>query len=167
MTGTDKHLDRFSSSKIRPNETVLASVKGYMPGKKKDSKDALLTGRLILTDQRVCFYRKGIIGEQFESIDTAKVSSIETNSFLGHRSVKLYSTHNDLTFNSFKSKDEFDPVVSEIEARVNAATAMPPPESISKNDPTDQLRKLADLRDSGILTPAEFEQKKTDILARM
>jgi len=167
MSATDKHLEKFSTTKIRSNETVLASVKGYMPGKKKDTTDALMTGRLILTDQRVCFYRKGIIGEQFESIDTAKVSSIETSSLLGHRSVKLYSTYNDLTFNSFKSKDEFDPVVSKIEAQVNAVTTMPPPETASANDPTDQLRKLAELRDSGILTAAEFEQKKTDILARM
>jgi len=167
MTATDKHLDRFSASKIRPDESVLASVKGYMPGKKKDSKDALMTGRLILTDQRVCFYRKGIIGEQFESIDTAKVSSIETSSLLGHRSVKLYSTHNDLTFNSFKSKDEFDFVVSKIETQVNSVTAATTPGTVSTNDPTDQLRKLADLRDSGILTAAEFEQKKTSILARI
>ena len=167
MAATDKHLEKFSSSKIRPNETVLASVKGYMPGKKKDSKDALMTGRLILTDQRVCFYRKGFIGEQFESIDTAKVSSIETNSILGHRTVKLYSTHNDLTFNSFKSKDEFDPVVSKIEAQVNSVNAIPTAETGPTNNPTDQLRKLAELRDSGILTAKEFDLKKTDILARI
>ncbi|MBA2444158.1 MAG: SHOCT domain-containing protein [Nocardioidaceae bacterium] len=30
-----------------------------------------------------------------------------------------------------------------------------------------QLRKLAELRDAGILTPEEFDAKKTEILGRM
>ena len=167
MTQNDKHLDKFSASKARPNEKVLDSVKGYMSGKKKDSKDALMTGRLILTDQRVCFYRKGIIGEKFESIDLAKVSSIETSSILGHRSVKLYSTHNDLTFNSFKPKEEFDPVIAKIEDWVASVDSKSVKATQDKQTPTDQLRKLAELRDSGILTSAEFELKKTDLLARI
>lgn len=33
-------------------------------------------------------------------------------------------------------------------------------------DPTDQLRKVGELRDAGVLTPAEFEAKKAAILAR-
>lgn len=34
-------------------------------------------------------------------------------------------------------------------------------------DAIDQLRKLAELRDAGVLTPAEFEAKKAEILARV
>jgi hypothetical protein len=32
---------------------------------------------------------------------------------------------------------------------------------------TDQLRKLAELRDAGVLTDEEFETKKQELLARM
>lgn len=42
-----------------------------------------------------------------------------------------------------------------------------PPEPAAVPDPTDQLRKLAELRDAGIITPEEFEAKKAEILARM
>jgi Short C-terminal domain/Phospholipase_D-nuclease N-terminal len=35
----------------------------------------------------------------------------------------------------------------------------------SKNDTADQLTKLADLRDRGVITPAEFEAQKAKILA--
>jgi len=167
MTKSDKHLENFSASKMRPGEKMLESLKGYMSGKEKDSKDALMTGRLILTDQRVCFYRKGFIGEKFESIDLGKVSSIETNSLLGHRSVKLYSTHNDLTFNSFKGKEEFDPVIAKIEDWVATSSVMPKDTAQDQQSPTDQLRKLAELRDSGVLNAEEFENKKTDLLARI
>lgn len=169
MSDTDKHLQFFTSKKMRVGENVETSVKGYVSGKKKDSKDALMTGRLILTDQRVCFYRKGIIGEKFESIDLANITSIESTSMMGHRSVKLYSTHNDLTFNSFKSKEEFDPVVSHIEQSMNAArTPQANPVTTSlDSSPTSQLEKLAALHKSGILTAEEFTAKKADILARL
>jgi hypothetical protein len=32
---------------------------------------------------------------------------------------------------------------------------------------TDQIRKLAELRDAGILTSEEFDKKKTELLGRM
>lgn len=34
-------------------------------------------------------------------------------------------------------------------------------------DPIEQLRKLAELRDAGVLTPEEFEAKKAELLSRM
>ena len=34
-------------------------------------------------------------------------------------------------------------------------------------DPIEQLRRLGELRDAGVLTPEEFEAKKADILGRM
>ncbi|MBM0255754.1 SHOCT domain-containing protein [Micromonospora sp. 4G55] len=40
-----------------------------------------------------------------------------------------------------------------------AATAVP-----SQPDPLDQLRKLAELRDAGIVTAEEFEAKKRQLL---
>jgi uncharacterized membrane protein YdbT with pleckstrin-like domain len=37
----------------------------------------------------------------------------------------------------------------------------------SAGDPADQLRRLAALRDEGIITPAEYEAKKAELLDRM
>ena len=34
-------------------------------------------------------------------------------------------------------------------------------------DPMEQLRKLGELRDAGVLTDAEFETKKAELLARL
>lgn len=39
--------------------------------------------------------------------------------------------------------------------------------SSAKNDFADTIRKLSDLHDTGLLTDAEFESKKTDILSRI
>ena len=38
-------------------------------------------------------------------------------------------------------------------------------EAAGSQSPADQLAKLADLRDRGVITPAEFEQQKAKILA--
>ena len=40
-------------------------------------------------------------------------------------------------------------------------------ESLAGSDPLDQIRKLAELRDAGVLTEAEFEAKKAELLRRV
>lgn len=44
-------------------------------------------------------------------------------------------------------------------------------QAVASNNATtsvaDEIRKLAELRDEGILTDAEFQAKKTELLARM
>jgi hypothetical protein len=47
------------------------------------------------------------------------------------------------------------------------ATLPPVGSREGQHDPIDQLRKLGDLRDAGILTTEEFEAKKSDILGRL
>jgi hypothetical protein len=36
-----------------------------------------------------------------------------------------------------------------------------------EESPIEQIRKLGELRDAGVLTEAEFEAKKTDLLGRI
>jgi len=43
-----------------------------------------------------------------------------------------------------------------------AAAAAP-----AEADPAETLARLADLRDKGIITPADYEAKKQEILARI
>jgi len=47
-------------------------------------------------------------------------------------------------------------------AGVAPATAAPAPHTVP-----EQLQQLADLRDRGVITPAEFETKKAQLLERM
>jgi hypothetical protein len=48
-----------------------------------------------------------------------------------------------------------------------AAPAAPAPEPATAPDPTEQLAKLGQLRDQGILTEEEFSAQKAKILAQM
>lgn len=47
------------------------------------------------------------------------------------------------------------------------ATAPTPQPLVPAPDLADQIRKLSELRDAGILTEQEFNAKKADLLARM
>jgi hypothetical protein len=47
---------------------------------------------------------------------------------------------------------------------------VPPPAEVPQGailDPTELLHKLGGLRDAGLLTSAEFEAKKSEVLARL
>jgi len=167
MTDTDKHLARFSAKKKRNGEMIKVSIKGYMPGKKKNSADALMTGRLILTDQRICFYRKGVIGEKFESIDLQRISSLETKSLLGHKTLILYTTNNELIFKTFEKPDVFDPFVEQVQSALDTGSPTNGRAQSSASEPIAMLEKLAALHESGILSAEEFSAKKADILAQM
>ena len=47
---------------------------------------------------------------------------------------------------------------------VAPAAPVAPVQEVSTNDSIEQLKKFADLRDQGILTDAEFEAKKKQLL---
>jgi Short C-terminal domain len=48
-----------------------------------------------------------------------------------------------------------------------AVAPQPTPSSAPTLDPADQIRKLAQLRDDGLITEEEFQEKRTSLLAQM
>ncbi len=166
---TDKHMAYFEANKLREGEIVTATMKGYVPsGKKDNNTDALFGGRVILTNERVCYLRKGLMGEAFETIDLPQIRSVEAKSFLGHRTVRLFSTRNDLTVKSFEKKEAFNDFVSKTETAMATAKSAPSSEvGQNKQSAVEQLEKLAALHQSGILSDAEFSEKKTELLSRI
>jgi hypothetical protein len=73
--------------------------------------------------------------------------------------------------------DRWQPYLEELRKRISAsktgptAAAAPPVAAITPaaptTDPLDQLRRLAELHDAGVVTDQEFDTKKTEILARI
>jgi len=86
----------------------------------------------------------------------------ERNSMKGSRTLDAASDENSVIVNK-KQMPEFEALRAEIEAAIVRGTTP----VVAAPDLADQLGKLAQLRDQGVLTPAEFEAKKADLLARM
>jgi hypothetical protein len=152
-----KHLQGFKGAKLQAGEAVLHSVEGFV----QDS--TAFAGELILTDRRICFYRKGMVGETFETIGLDKISSVEAKSTLGFRKLEIHTSHDKMEFKVAGSKVAFDALYSRLEELRHRPPSMTAPTvGVSL---ADELTKLAGLRDAGVLTPAEFEMQKTKLLS--
>ena len=162
MKGQDtKHLTSFRNSKLKVGEQILGHLDGWIgdPMGKGDKKQH--NGQLIVTNERACFYRKGILGEVFETIPLSKITSAETLSRMGYRVLRLHTSHDELAFKTFEAQTLFDEIYEKVES-----SRHPAPWIASESIP-DQIRKLSELYEAGIVTETEFSTKKSELPQRM
>jgi len=53
---------------------------------------------------------RGLFGEMFETIPLSRITSVETLSRMGYRVLRLHTSHDELAFKTFESKEHFDEV---------------------------------------------------------
>ena len=170
MKGADnKHVTTFRSTKLKSGEQILAHLEGWIGEMMGKGDKTQRNGQFILTSERACFYRKGLLGEVFETIPLAKVTSVETLSRMGYRVLRLHTSHDELAFKTFEGKELFEQVYESLEQHRHQphAGAATPGLTAPTADPIEQLKKLGELRDAGLLTEHEFASKKADLLARL
>lgn len=128
-------------------------------------------GLLVLTDRRLLFLKEGMT-KQTEDFPLEKISSVQWSSGLTTGTVTIFASGNKAeikSVNKHEGKEMTDHVRQRLSAPKPASAA---PSDQSSDVPTamnirDQIRKLGELRDSGMVTPEEFEAKKAELLARM
>ncbi len=168
------HVEAFEKGKAKPGETVVEFLEGYIGEMMGNGDKAQHNGALIVTNERVTFYRKGWFGEVFETIPLASLTSIEQKSLLGHRQLTLHTSHDALAFKTFEGAEQFEKAYAAIEkgrakpttpasAPILAPAAAPTPAA----DPLAQLKALGELQKAGVITQEEFEAKKAALLARI
>jgi hypothetical protein len=160
-----KHTQYFRKRHLEPNESIYASAAGYIGKMMGRGDDTQHNGALIITDRRVVFYRKGVFGEVLETMPLKSITSVEQKSLMGHRTLRLHTSHDDLEFKCFE-KGPYQEVVAAIEEGRKANSPVGDAAAV-RESPADTLRKLGDLRDSGILSEEEFESKKRKLLDEM
>ncbi|MGY1490747.1 PH domain-containing protein [Methylobacillus pratensis] len=155
-----RHVEAFRSKHLQAEEEIVAFTEGYIGKMMGSGKDAQQNGSIIITNKRAAFYRKGFFGEVIETIPLKSITSVERKSFMGHRTLRLHTSHDDLEFKFFDKNAEVK-LNDAIEAgRQNSQSQSLPADS----DPLEKIAKLAELRDKGILTEAEFQGKKQQLL---
>jgi hypothetical protein len=170
MNGQEnKHVTTFRQTKLKPNETVQLHLEGWIGDVMGKGDKTQRNGQFVLTNERACFYRKGMLGELLETIPLPKITSVETFSRLGYRVLTLHTSHDELAFKTFEQKHLFDQVYSRLEElRHNTVSASEPTKTAEMGESAlDQLKKLGELREAGILTEDEFVSKKANLLARL
>jgi hypothetical protein len=163
----NRHIRAFRQSKLKPGETLEAHLDGWIGEMMGSGDKKQYNGQFVLTSERACFYRKGFLGEVFETIPLSKITSVETLSRMGYRVLRLHTSHDALAFKTFEPKALFD----EVHERLEALRHQPPGGLAAPKAPeetvTDKLRKLGELREAGVLTDEEFSTKKAELLAKL
>lgn len=165
MTKKSKHVKAFEDKHAKSGENVLAWADGYIGEMMGTGDNTQHNGVLIITEERAIFYRKGIMGEVLETMPLKTITSVERKSMLGHRVIRLHTSHDDLSFKTFQ-KDGEAKLIEAIEAG-RSQEKSPEQSAPQEPDAMDKLKKLAELKDSGILTQEEFDAKKAQILESM
>ena len=163
MAKIDK-LTLLAKEHLNTGEEIIAVVQGTFQSE-MFGQETLRTGILIATDQRIVLYCKKISGYEMEAYLYSNISSIELGKdWSGHR-VAFFVSNNKMGMKWIKTGDVqkfIEYVKSRIEKKGQDTTPTKPTVDIP-----DQIRKLAELKDQGILTTDEFETKKTELLAKL
>ncbi|WP_426303028.1 PH domain-containing protein [Arthrobacter sp. R-11] len=165
MAKFDKLIEQ-AQPHLNPGEVILAAVQGAYETKML-GKDTVRTGILMATGGRIVFFSKRLGGYDLESFEYRSVSSFEqSKSLMGH-SIQFFASGNKVSvkwINDAASMEQFTATVREHLAATHAPTQ---PAPAANDDVYEQLRKLGELRDAGIVTPEEFEEKKATLIARI
>lgn len=167
------HLPAFRERHLRSDEHLLGALSGYRGNMFGSGKDAQKNGVLLVTSQRVVFYRKGILGEVLESLPLEKVTSIETSAVMGARRLVIHTSHDSLSFGSMEPKPAFDAIRDMLERKrtPDIAGSSPAQGSViaATGGPSiaEQLRALTDLHRDHVISDAEFREKREALISRL
>jgi hypothetical protein len=97
-----------------------------------------------------------------------KISSIQTATHVVSGEIRIFASGNKAVIKDVMPKERVPEVADYIRRRtqshqVPSATAAASSD-VTRPDPLEQLKKLGELRDAGVLTADEFEAKKAKLL---
>lgn len=132
-------------------------------------------GLLVATDRRVLFVSEGVINHSFEDFPYDRITTVMTKRGMAFGKI-LITTAGVTRVIEQVNKGEAEAISAVIRERVDGTTrerayrppltpAAPPAVGPAKGIAAE-LRELAELRDSGILTEDEFAEQKRKLLGR-
>lgn len=125
-------------------------------------------GLVALTDRRLLFVRDGWVNKASEDFPIEKISSVQWRSGFSQGVLTVFASGNKAEIKQIFNADggRIADVIRHRIAPGQQSTA-PTPASVESDDPMAKLRQLGELRDAGVITPAEFEAKKAELLRRI
>lgn len=153
---------------LEASETVLAI-------QRCEKRDHPLRGgqgcTAVLTDKRLYLFSKKLLQSAInrEAIALHLITGVELDKWrLGGWSIEITRAANTdylVGCAESHSKRLTDELVKRIDSNGNSAGVVI--HQKVEVDPLDQIRKLKELLDQGILTPTEYEDKKSDLMKRI
>lgn len=165
MAGLEKNLKHLREH-LDPGEVVEASVLGAYETKIMGN-DSVRNGVIAATNRRVVFFAKKLAGYDLESFPYENISSFEMGKGMMGHTIAFHASGNSGKM-KWINKGDVPELVQLVRSRMgkgHAPQQAPVAASTSvATDPYEKLRKLAELRDEGVITPEDFEAKKAALL---
>lgn len=164
MAKESKHVKHFQEKHLKSGESVIAFGDGYIGEMMGSGDNTQRNGSLIVTDQRVVFCRKGLLGEVIETIPLKNITSVERRSMLGFRRIEIHTSHDSLKFKTGDKTAE-QALAEAIDTHRDGGQKIDREAQNSGKSVKDRLTELNDLHAAGLLSDDEFEAKRSDLLA--
>jgi hypothetical protein len=149
-------------SMLQPGESIVASILASQCDP-PTSKSGKVAGCLAITNQRVMFAGRAIAKTVNRTIPLSQVSSLELSKgmMLSHVQLTLAGSYENFLV-KYKEAEEFM-ITAQAELQ-KSRSQQPAMTSPSAGSTADELNKLADLHEQGILTAEEFADAKARLL---
>jgi hypothetical protein len=164
------HIKKAISDILDGREVLLGAFYG-MPMKSERGQPMAgiaLHHYLLVTDRRVVFWGRGIMSNAVDAFYHDDIFSVEGSRHLLLGEVVLNVRGAKERFTSMVKKDA--PIAAKMireQVDKHRQTKNQPIAPLVTESIPDQIKKLAELRDTGILTEDEFQKKKADLLSRL
>ena len=124
-------------------------------------------GITVLTDQRLLFVFHGWVNQIIEDFPLDRITSVSSKSGFSTGTLIVHTAGAQAEISSIVNSD-LKYFIDALRANVTGSpgTTGVGPDGRDQ-DPVEQIRKLGELRDQGILTDEEFNAKKADLLKRI
>jgi len=168
MSKLDKLVD-LARPHLESGEAIKAAVLGTYETKIMGS-DTVRAGILLATDRRVVFYAKKFTGYDLESFPYGNISSFEQGKNMMGHNITFYASGNRVHVKWIPTDNNLAALTDLVKATMNTSHRAAPtstPSAPAQPDVMSQLRQLGELRDAGVVTQAEFDSKKAELLSRL
>jgi ribosomal protein L31E len=164
------HIKKAMSDILDKGEILLGAFHG-LPMKSEHGQPMggiALHHYLLVTDRRVVFWGRGMMSSATDAFYYDDIFSVEGSQQLLVGEIVLNVRGAKERFTSMVKKDA--PVAAKMireQVDKHRQTKNQPIVPIVTESIPDQIKKLAELRNAGILTEVEFQKKKAELLTRL
>ncbi|MFA6071557.1 MAG: PH domain-containing protein [Janthinobacterium sp.] len=159
MAKIDK-LANSAKAHLEPDESVLSVVMGAYETKLMN-RDTVINGVFIATEKRLVFYGSKLFGYNMEVFPYSNISSIEISKGMMGHAIAFFASGNKVGM-KWITKGDVEGFARLVKSKIGKKTETP---MQNQPDIADQIRKLAQLKNDGILTEDEFSIKKAQLLS--
>jgi Bacterial PH domain/Short C-terminal domain len=123
-------------------------------------------GIVALTSHRVLFLYDSLTRKRLEDFSIDRITSVQTEHELVQGSLIIFAAGNRAKISKIYN-DDLKAIANEIRRRLNTSTTPEPAAVAPAEDPIEQIKRLGELRDAGLVSSDEFEAKKEELLSRL